>query len=110
MDSEVPLPLGHHFVGMPFWFEFERTCIFFPNKFGTEGWNRTNVEGFKDLRPATERPRHPGCGGGIRTRDELVNSQLPYHLATPQKTKSSVLSHRVLIDSAVHHRRPSHRK
>lgn len=32
--------------------------------FGTEGWNRTNVEGFKDLRPAIERPR-PGAPGWI---------------------------------------------
>ena len=110
---------------------------------GTEGWNRTNVEGFKDLRPPTERPRHgtPGwtrtsvsrfrravpksprpqarsqlemlgtgvedrtllhlfVGAGLSTRKrprhilavgaglepahELVNSQSPYHLATPQ--------------------------
>ena len=36
------------------------------HEFGTEGWNRTNVEGFKDLRPATERPRL-GTPGWIRT-------------------------------------------
>jgi hypothetical protein len=33
---------------------------------GTEGWNRTNVEGSKDLRPAIERPRH-GTPGWTRT-------------------------------------------
>ena len=36
------------------------------HELGTEGWNRTNVEGFKDLRPATERPRH-GTPGWTRT-------------------------------------------
>jgi hypothetical protein len=33
---------------------------------GAEGWNRTNVEGSKDLRPAIERPRH-GTPGWTRT-------------------------------------------
>src|SRR5260370_22467157 len=33
---------------------------------GTEGWNRTNVEGFKDLRTPIERPRY-GTPGWTRT-------------------------------------------
>ena len=55
-------------------------------KLGTEGWNRTNVEGFKDLRPATERPRHE-TPGWIRT------SVYRFRRAMPESTRPQARSH-----------------
>src|SRR5258708_40126988 len=43
---------------------------------GTEGWNRTNVEGSKDLRPAIERPRH-GTPGRTRTSEPRFTRAMP---------------------------------
>ena len=43
-------------------------------------------------RPIDERSEEIGWGERIRTSDWLIQSQLPYHLATPQRARPSVPS------------------
>jgi hypothetical protein len=63
-----------------------------PARLGTEGWNRTNVEGFKDLRPATERPRRgtDACFEPMRFEPAWIALAHRMHLAVVrlQKKKS----------------------